>query len=122
MVYPLSEYTGKMKTKDWKSTPSFPPPATDGKGEVKWVIPDKFFDELPLVMKMVPPRPGEEAIYGTIQSVLDAAAKDPQIKATLNETAAAAARTTRPPSPPWRSWTRCGRRIPNATTWHSPRP
>jgi hypothetical protein len=89
MVYPLSEYTGKMKIKNWKSTPSFPPPATDGKGEVKWVIPDKFFDELPLVMKMVPPRPGEQALYATIQSVLDAAAKDPQIKATLNETAAA---------------------------------
>lgn len=48
MVYPLSEFTGKMKTKDWKATPSFPPPATDGKGEVKWVIPEKYFDELPL--------------------------------------------------------------------------
>ncbi|MFM0167676.1 DUF1254 domain-containing protein [Paraburkholderia sediminicola] len=90
MVYPLSEYTGKMKTKDWKSTPSFPPPSTDGNGEVKWVIPEKFFDELPQVMKMVPPQPGEEALYHMIQSVLDAAAKDPQVKATLTETAKAA--------------------------------
>ncbi|WP_158938505.1 DUF1254 domain-containing protein [Burkholderia sp. S171] len=90
MVYPLSEYTGKMKTTDWKSTPSFPPPATDGNGEVKWVIPEKYFDELPLVMAMVPPQPGEEALYGMMRSVLDAAAKDPQIKATLVESAVAA--------------------------------
>lgn len=89
MVYPLSEYTGKMKTKDWKNTPSFPPPSTGDAGEVKWVIPEKYFDELPLVMKMIPPQPGEEAIYSMIQSVLDAAAKDPQIKATLTETAVA---------------------------------
>jgi hypothetical protein len=89
MVYPLSEYTGKMKTTDWKSTPSFPPPATDGNGEVKWVIPEKYFDELPLVMAMVPPQPGEEALYGMMRSVLDAAAKDPQIKATLVESAVA---------------------------------
>ncbi|SAL06275.1 hypothetical protein AWB81_07517 [Caballeronia arationis] len=90
MVYPLSEFTGKMKTRDWKGTPSFPPPSAAGTGEVKWVVPEKYFDELPLVMKMVPPLPGEEALYGMIQSVLDAAAKDSQIKSTLVETAVAA--------------------------------
>jgi hypothetical protein len=39
-------------------------------------------------MKMVPPMPGEEALYRMIESVLSAAAKDPQIKATLKDTAA----------------------------------
>jgi hypothetical protein len=87
MVYPLSEFTGKMKTTDWKNAPSFPQPPGGGTGEVKWVIPEKYFDELPVVMKMIPPQPGEEALYSMIQSVLDAAAKDPQIKATLVETA-----------------------------------
>jgi hypothetical protein len=89
MVYPLSEFDGKMKTKDWSKTPAFPSPS-GGAGETKWVIPEKFFDELPEVMKQIPPLPGEEALYGTLRSVLDAAAKDQNIKATLTETAVAA--------------------------------
>jgi hypothetical protein len=44
VVYPLSQFDGKMKTKDWKSTPSFPAPASTG-GETKWVVPEKFFDD-----------------------------------------------------------------------------
>ena len=90
MVYPLSEFDGKMKTKDWKKSPSFPAPSSGGKGETKWVLPEKFFDQLPEAIKGVPPLPGEEALYGMIQSVLDAAAKDPKIKETLVETAIAA--------------------------------
>jgi hypothetical protein len=38
-------------------------------------------------MKDVPPLPGEESLYQLFQSVLDAAAKDPQIKETLKQTA-----------------------------------
>jgi hypothetical protein len=30
VVYPLSEFDGKMKTMDWKSTPSFPAPPSTG--------------------------------------------------------------------------------------------
>jgi hypothetical protein len=37
-------------------------------------------------MKTLPPLPGEEALYKMIQLVLDAAAKDPQIKAVLTGT------------------------------------
>ena len=90
MVYPLSEFDGKMKTKDWKKVPHFPTPPGQGSGETKWVIPEKFFDELPGIMKMIPPLPGEESLYKMIQSVLDAAAKDPKIKETLTQTAIAA--------------------------------
>lgn len=90
MVYPLSEYDGQMKTRDWSKSPTIPAPATSGKGETKWVIPEKFFDQLPEVMQTVPPLPGEESLYRMIQSVLQAAAKDPQIKAILVETAVAA--------------------------------
>ena len=89
VVYPLSEFDGKMRTKDWTKTPAFPAPS-GGAGETKWVIPEKFFDELPQVLKETPPLPGEESLYGTFQSVLDAAAKDPQIKTTLTQTAIAA--------------------------------
>jgi hypothetical protein len=89
VVYPLSEFDGKMKTKDWSKTPSFPAPASTG-GETKWVIPEKFFDQLPTVLKQTPPLPGEEALYATFQSVLDAAAKDAKLKQVLLQTAIAA--------------------------------
>jgi hypothetical protein len=90
MVYPLSEFNGQMKTRDWRKTPSFPAPAGAGKGETRWVLPEKYFDQLPEVLQAVPPLPGEEALYGTFKSLLDAAAQDPQIKATLSQTAVAA--------------------------------
>ena len=89
MVYPVAEFDGTMKTKDWSKTPAFPAPAS-GAGETKWVIPEKFFDELPVVMKDIPPLPGEEAIYGMIHSVLGAAATDAEVKATLLAAAVAA--------------------------------
>jgi hypothetical protein len=90
MVYPLSEFDGKMKTKDWKKTPSFPAPGGGGKGETKWVVPEMFFDQLPEALRAVPPLPGEESLYRMIQSILDAAAKDSTIKETLVQTAIAA--------------------------------
>lgn len=89
MVYPLTEFDGKQKIKDWSKVPTFPGPPPTG-GETKWVNPETFFDELPTVMKEVPPLPGEESLYLMIQSVLDAAAKDPKIKETLKQTAIAA--------------------------------
>ena len=87
MVYPLTEFDGQMKTKDWSKAPSFPAPPGAGKGETKWVIPEKFFDQLPEVLQTVPPLPGEEGLYGSFKSVLAAAAKDPQIKEMLTQTA-----------------------------------
>jgi hypothetical protein len=36
-------------------------------------------------LQTAPSLPGEEALYGTIKPVLDAAAKDPQVKATLQQ-------------------------------------
>jgi hypothetical protein len=87
VVYPLSEFDRKMKTKDWHKVPTFPAPDNAGGGETKWVEPEKFFDELPQVMKEVPPLAGEEAWYAQMQSVLDAAARDPKIKDILTQTA-----------------------------------
>jgi hypothetical protein len=102
MFYPLSEFDGKMKTKDWSKIPSFPVPKPTGGGEAKWVDPMTFFDELPEVMKLVPPMPGEEALYKWIGSVLDAASKDPQIKKTLQETAVSAEKELLTPLFQWR--------------------
>src|SRR5262249_34869366 len=53
MVYPLTEFDGTMKTKDWHKVPSFPTPSGAGKGETKWVIPERFFDQLSDVLRIV---------------------------------------------------------------------
>ena len=83
--YPLAEFDGEMKIKDWSKTPSFPTPPSEG--ENKWVVPEVFFDQLPGVMDLVPPLPGEEALYASIRQVLDAAVRDPEVKKALVEVA-----------------------------------
>jgi hypothetical protein len=83
MVYPLEKFDGTMKTTDWTKTPGFPTPPDTGGGEIKWVVPEKFWDELPAVLKGIPPLPGEESLYATAQALMDAGAKDPAVKAAL---------------------------------------
>lgn len=83
VVYPLSEFDGKMKTVDWSALPEFPSPDQSGGSETHWVEPDKFFDELALVLDGVAPQPGEEALYAQFRWLLDIAAKDPALKATI---------------------------------------
>jgi hypothetical protein len=102
VFYPLSEFDGKTKIKDWSKLPYFPAPESSGQGETKWVNPETFFDELPQVMKQVPPLPGEEGLYQWIGSVLQAAAKDPEIKKVLTETAVASERELITPLLQWR--------------------
>jgi len=89
VFYPLSKFDGKMKIMDWSKSPSFPAPP-GAAGETKWVVPEKYYDQLPGVMKLVPPIPGEEAIYSLINSVFDAAAKDSTLKTALVESFVAA--------------------------------
>jgi hypothetical protein len=91
MVYPLSEFDGKLKTTDWKKTPAFPAPPSTG-GETKWVIPEKYFEELAIIFQQIPPMFGEESLYMTFKSILDAAARDPKVKEILTQTAIAAER------------------------------
>lgn len=89
--YPLSAFDGKMKIKDWSKLPTAPAfwPA-DQRKENQYVNPETFFDQLPTIMKQVPPMPGEESLYNWIGSVLAAAARDPEIKKTLKEPGVAA--------------------------------
>jgi hypothetical protein len=84
-AYPLTEFDGRMKIKDWNDVPSFPAPKIEG--ENKWVMPEPFFDQLPDVMDAVAPLPGEEALYATIRQVLEAAEQDPEVKQALVEVA-----------------------------------
>jgi hypothetical protein len=92
VFYPLKDFTGEMKTIDWANTPDIPVPQSDGSstdGETKWVIPEKFFDQFPDVLSMVEPLPGEKAIYQQFRLLLDAAAKNPDLKKLLVDTAVA---------------------------------
>ena len=113
VFYPLSEFDGKVKIKDWNKLPHVPAPPS--KGETRWVNPETFFDQLPSVMKSIPPLPGEEALYKWISSVLDAAANDPAIRQTLKDTAIAAEHEL---IPPFFQWRHNGRPVGNG--WNSP--
>lgn len=84
-AYPLAEFDGKVKIKDWNETPTFPAPKVDG--ERSWVVPETFFDQLPDIMDLVPPMQGEEALYASIRQVLVAAEKDTDVMNILVETA-----------------------------------
>jgi hypothetical protein len=86
VAYPLKDYTGKMKTIDWAKAPDIPGPKSDG-GERKWVIPEKFFDQLAEVLQTVDALPGEEALYGQFRLLLDTASRDPALKKVLVDTA-----------------------------------
>ena len=114
MFYPLSQFDGKMKTTDWSKLPHFPVPA-GAKGETKWVVPEKFFDQLPGVMNLVSPLPGEEAIYGWIKSVFEAAEKNPVTKQSLVESFVAADKEL---ISPLFQWQYNGRSAGNG--WNSP--
>lgn len=86
-MYPLAEYDGKMKRRDWSKLPKLPG-AEGGDAEVKWVFPDKFLEQLPLVMNDAPPLPGEEARYARIREVLAAAENNPALKDVIADEAA----------------------------------
>jgi hypothetical protein len=81
-AYPLAEFDGNMKKHDWSKLPHFPQPDSGG-GETKWVFPDKFFDQLPLLLDDATPLPGEEPRYAALRAVLAAAEKDPKLKAAM---------------------------------------
>lgn len=93
MAYPLSEYDGRFKTRDWSTVPTLADPAGGSQGsggETQWVKPEAFFSQLPAVLDEVAPQPGEEALYGLFRSVLAAAEADAGVKAALQEAASAA--------------------------------
>src|SRR5271167_1123373 len=99
VMYPLSQFDGKMKSVDWSKIPSVPVPAGPPN---KWVNPETYFDELPAVIKEVPALPGEEALYGQIAAVFEAAAKDPATKKVLVESFIAAENELVKPLWQWR--------------------
>lgn len=84
MMYPIAEFDGRMKSKNWATLPSVPTPP-QGEEETQWVIPDKFVDELAAVLADAPPLPGEEARYAQVLAALHAAKNDPKLKQAMTE-------------------------------------
>jgi hypothetical protein len=113
VAYPLKDFDGKMKTMDWSKAPEIPGPKSEGGAETAWVVPEKFFDQLATVLDIVPPLPGEEAIYAQFRAVLAAADKDPAVKQALVE---AAVETERDVISPFFAWNRNGR--PAGNGWN----
>lgn len=87
-IYPLSQFDGTVKTRDWHATPDFPapPPQPDG-SEAPKVDPTTFWDELPTVLADTTPLPGEEAQYAKALALIEAAARDPALKAAITDEA-----------------------------------
>ena len=90
LMYPLAEYDGTMKSRDWSQIKKLPPAGKSSESETQWVFPEKFFDELPAVLADAPPLPGEEARYGQIRALLEAISQDPSLKTILIKTVAEA--------------------------------
>nr|WP_222859009.1 DUF1254 domain-containing protein [Paraburkholderia phenoliruptrix] len=106
-IYPLSEFDGKLKRSDWSQLPALKSPTGDDSScETKWVLPEKFFDELPLVLKDSPPLPGEEARYAQINAVLAAAKDDPALKRAMIDEAVKTEHELIDPLLQFRNWGR----------------
>jgi hypothetical protein len=99
-TYPLTEFDGQMKIKDWNDVADFPTPEVEG--ENKWVVPEVFFDQLPGVMDAIAPLPGEEALYAIIRQVLAAAESDSEVKKALVEAAVVTERDVITPLFQWK--------------------
>jgi hypothetical protein len=77
-----------MKTIEWAKVPNIPaPPADASSGETKWVVPEQFFDQFGEVLDNVDPLPGEQAMIAQFRLLLTLAAKNPELKKLLVETA-----------------------------------
>ncbi|REJ90724.1 MAG: DUF1254 domain-containing protein [Planctomycetota bacterium] len=87
MMYPVDEFDGTMKTKDWSKLSSLDMGGGGSGGETKWVVPEQFFDVLAEILDDVPPLPGEEAMYAQFRQLLAIAERDPEVKRALVETA-----------------------------------
>jgi hypothetical protein len=89
-MYPLKQYDGRLKQRDWSGLPKLENPAgqSNGGGETRWVRPETFFDELPQVLADAPPLPGEEARYAEALALVAAAQMEPLLKAAMIDEAA----------------------------------
>jgi hypothetical protein len=109
MMYPVSEYDGTMKSRDWSKLQRVAS-QSEGDEEVKWVVPEKFFDELPAVLADAPPLPGEETRYAQVLAVLAAMKSDRNLKQAMIDAATEADKEIVTPLFQFRNY---GEQLPN---------
>jgi hypothetical protein len=107
-MYPLAEFDGTMKSIDWSKVPQGPA-AKDSDEEVKWVVPQKFVDQLDAVLADAPPLLGEEARYAQVRGVLEAAKADPRRREAMTKAAVDAEKDVVAPLFQFRAW---GQQLP----------
>src|SRR5216684_6211986 len=108
VMYPLAEFDGTMKSIDWSKIPQGPAPEGSAE-EVKWVVPEKFVDQLGAVLVDAPPMPGEEARYAQVRGVLEAAKTDPRRREAMTKAAVDAEKNVVAPLFQFRAW---GQQLP----------
>ncbi len=85
MVYPLSQFRGRVESCDWSRKrwlPNIGGAAGKSRGRV---VPEKFFDALPEVLATVPPLPGEESLYAHFRELIACAESDPRLRQLLTD-------------------------------------
>jgi len=104
-MYPVKEYDGKMKSRDWRKLPVFPQPGGPGGGaEARWVFPEKFIEQLQLVIADAPPFPAEQALYAQALAVMKAAESDPALRKAVIDEATKAEEDLIAPLLQFRNW------------------
>jgi len=101
-VYPLADFDGTMKRRDWRALQNIPKSA--GAAETRWVFPEKVFDQLSAVLSDAPPLPGEEARYAQLLAVVAAAQKDPMLNSAMADEATKAEQQLVDPLLQFRNW------------------
>jgi hypothetical protein len=86
-VYPVTHFNGTMKRRDWSRVANLPPASSSNGNGLPNVRPDNFFDVLPRLLKDAPPLPGEEVRYSEALVLLDAARRNPRLRAVIIEEA-----------------------------------
>jgi len=113
VLYPLREFDGRTRTVDYAALPHFPTPPSDGAAETRWVVPARFVEQLGEVLRIVPPLPGEEAIYANLRQLWRAAQSDPAIARRIVEEAT---RVDDGPVREFLRWKHNG--VPAGNNWH----
>jgi hypothetical protein len=88
-IYPLSEYDGTVQPGSWADPRAYPQ-QEGASGEIAFVFPERFAEQFSEVLREVPPRPGEEAMYEVFHGLVEAIGADAELRRVFDAAAEAA--------------------------------
>lgn len=86
-MYPLSKYTGRLKTCDWTKRKWYPAIGEMSREHCKLVRPATFFEDLRAVLNAVSPLDGEEHLYQEARRLVEQYEADPNLATALKRAA-----------------------------------